>query len=47
VDGYLAEFLILAVDALGALGSREPDVVDVVDVEADDFGDPGAGVERD
>jgi hypothetical protein len=44
VDGYLAEFLVLAVDALGALAGREPDVVDV---EADDFGDPGVGVERD
>jgi hypothetical protein len=41
VDRDLADLLALAEDPQDALASRQPDVVDV---EAGDLGDPGAGV---
>jgi hypothetical protein len=44
VDRDLSDFLAFAVDPQNALTRRE---LDIVDVEADDLGDPCAGVERD
>jgi hypothetical protein len=44
VDGYRADLFAFAVEAQGAFAGGQ---ADVVDVQADDFGDAGASVERD